>query len=213
MIKLTKIKYLFSNHQMNDLSKYFALVGLLYSTLAPLSVGALNVESNQYNKPALFAMAQTQPLVSLNSDDEYISNFTTLFGTTMAKQTNQATLKQTIQTPKFSVLTSIADDSEKLDIKEIRESVIVTAYSSTIDQCDNSPFVTASGSRVRDGIVAANWLPFGTKIRLPEFSGDKIYVVEDRMAKKNSHKVDIWMESREAALQFGVKRLTIEIIE
>lgn len=199
---------------MANLPKYFALVGLFYSTLAPLSVGALNAGSIQNSKPALLAMAQTQPLISLNSDNnEYASVFTILFGTTMAGQTNPTTPNQTVKTPEFSVMASIVDGNTKTSVKETKYNVTVTAYSSTVDQCDDSPFITAKGTRVRDGIVAANWLPFGAKIRLPEFSGDKIYVVEDRMAKKNSHKVDIWMESREAAMQFGVRRLTVEIIE
>jgi len=90
-------------------------------------------------------------------------------------------------------------------VKEVR-TVIVTAYSSTPDQTDDSPFITANGTFVRDGIVACNFLPFGAKVRFPDFSGDKIYTVTDRMALKNSHKVDIWMESRSLALQFGVNK-------
>lgn len=90
--------------------------------------------------------------------------------------------------------------------------VIVTAYSSTPDQTDSSPFITANGTYVRDGIIATNFLPFGTKVKFPEYSGDKIYIVADRMAKKNSHKIDIWMESRGAALQFGVKKLAYEVV-
>ena len=50
-------------------------------------------------------------------------------------------------------------------------SVIVTAYSSTVWQCDSDPFITASGAMVRDGIVASNLLPFGTEIRIPELYG------------------------------------------
>ena len=91
--------------------------------------------------------------------------------------------------------------------------VIVTAYSSTPDQTDSSPFITANGTYVRDGIIAANFLPFGAKVKFPEYSGDKIFTVEDRMAKKNSHKIDIWMISRNAAMNFGVKRLAYEIVE
>ena len=83
--------------------------------------------------------------------------------------------------------------------------MIITAYSSTPDQTDDSPFITASGKYVCDGIVAANFLKFGTKIKFPSLFGDKIFIVEDRMALKNSHKVDIWMPSREQALNFGVK--------
>lgn len=92
-------------------------------------------------------------------------------------------------------------------------NVVATAYSSTPDQTDASPFITANGTFVRDGIVACNFLPFGAKIRFPEYSGDKIYIVADRMAKKNNDKIDLWMESRSLALQFGVKRLTVEILE
>lgn len=91
--------------------------------------------------------------------------------------------------------------------------VIVTAYSSTVDQTDSSPFITANGTRVRDGIIACNFLPFGTKVKFPEYSGDKIYTVADRMAKKNSHKIDIWMVSRGAAMTFGVQKLAYEVVQ
>ena len=91
--------------------------------------------------------------------------------------------------------------------------VPVTAYSSTPDQTDATPFITASGSQVRDGIVACNFLRFGTRIRFPQLYGDKIFVVEDRMAAKNSHKMDIWFASREQAKQFGIKIVKVEILE
>ncbi len=108
---------------------------------------------------------------------------------------------------------SVDFDEADLKPKIIQRQAVVTAYSSTFDQTDSSPFITASGSYVHDGIVACNFLPFGTKVRFPEYSGDKIYIVEDRMAKKNSHKIDIWMPSRAKALDFGVKILKVEILE
>lgn len=89
--------------------------------------------------------------------------------------------------------------------------VTITAYSSTPDQTDDSPFVTANGTWVHDGTLAANFLRFGTKVRLPDYSGDKVYVVEDRMNQRYNYRADIWMESREAAKQFGVKKLKMEI--
>lgn len=91
--------------------------------------------------------------------------------------------------------------------------IIVTAYSSTVDQCDSTPFITANGTRVYDGIIAANFLRFGTKIRFPEYSGDKIYTVEDRMHKRFSNRADIWMKTRTQALQFGKRRIKIEVLE
>jgi len=91
--------------------------------------------------------------------------------------------------------------------------VIVTAYSSTVDQTDSTPFITASGTGVRDGVVACNFLRFGTRVRFPQFYGDKVFVVEDRMALKNSHKIDIWFSDREDAKQFGVRQLKVEVLE
>lgn len=89
--------------------------------------------------------------------------------------------------------------------------VTVTAYSSDVYQCDSTPFITASGTHVRDGIVAANFLKFGTKVRFPEYSGDKVYTVEDRMNIRFPYRIDIWMPSKKQAKEFGVKRLKMEI--
>ena len=91
-------------------------------------------------------------------------------------------------------------------------NVIVTAYSSSPWETDRDPFITASGKTVREGIVAANFLPFGTKIRLPEVYGDKIFVVEDRMRPEKKYQVDIWFPSRTQALDFGAKRTYIEVL-
>ena len=92
--------------------------------------------------------------------------------------------------------------------------VKLTAYSSSADQTDDSPFITASNKYVKDGIIANNMLPFGTKVRIPDLYGDKIFVVEDRMNKKKSdYHFDIWMPSESSALNFGVKTVDIEILE
>lgn len=92
--------------------------------------------------------------------------------------------------------------------------VVVTAYSSTPDQTDDTPFTTASGKQVTDGIIANNMLPFGTKVMIPELYGDKIFVVEDRMNKKKSdYHIDIWMPDRTLALNFGVKTAEIQVLE
>ncbi|MFC1622755.1 hypothetical protein ACFL1Y_02060 [Patescibacteria group bacterium] len=89
--------------------------------------------------------------------------------------------------------------------------VTVTAYSSTVDQCDDSPFITANGKWVYDGLVAANFLYFGTKIKIPDYFGNKIFTVDDRMNKKYNSRVDVWFATREQAKQFGVRYLKIEV--
>lgn len=91
---------------------------------------------------------------------------------------------------------------------------VVTAYSSTVGQTDSTPFVTAAGTMVHDGIVANNLLPFGTKIRMPDLYGDKIFVVEDRMNKrKGDNHFDIWFASTQDAKKFGVEITYIEVLE
>ena len=93
--------------------------------------------------------------------------------------------------------------------------VTVTAYSSTPDQTDSTPCITANGFNVCDhnteDVVAANFLPFGSKIKMPDYFGDKIFAVQDRMNARYYYRVDVWMKSRAKAKEFGVRRLEIEI--
>ncbi|MDP2789678.1 MAG: 3D domain-containing protein [bacterium] len=93
------------------------------------------------------------------------------------------------------------------------KTVVMTAYSSTRDQTDGDPFTTASGQKVKDGIIAMNGVPFGTKVRIPEKFGSKVFVVQDRMhARYGSSRGDIWMKTRNDAKQWGVKRVKVEIL-
>lgn len=88
----------------------------------------------------------------------------------------------------------------------------VTAYSSEVGQTDSTPFITAFGTRVRDGIVATNCLPKGALVRFPEVFGDKEFVVEDRMNSRYYYRMDIWMAETQDAINFGAKTLKVEIL-
>jgi len=93
-----------------------------------------------------------------------------------------------------------------------------TAYNSEVAQTDSTPCITASGFDLcennEENVAAANFLPLGTKIRIPEYYGDRIFTVEDRMATRFGNTVDIWFKDRQTALQFGVKRsVKIEVVE
>ena len=98
-------------------------------------------------------------------------------------------------------------------------SVRATGYSSTSDQTDDTPFITASGTYVRDGIIAANFsvngrrVLFGTMVRIPEIYGEKIFIVEDRMNARYNNNIDIWFSERDLAKAFGSHKVTIEIVE
>ena len=92
-------------------------------------------------------------------------------------------------------------------------TVSMTAYNSEIGQTDATPFVTADGSHVREGIVAANFLKFGSKIRIPALFGDRVFEVHDRMNARYDLRVDIWMTTHSDAIKFGMKRaVTIEVL-
>lgn len=89
----------------------------------------------------------------------------------------------------------------------------VTAYSSTPDETDSSPLTTANGTRVHDGVLATNIFPFGALVKIPQYFGDKIFMVEDRMHHRKTNFVDVWMPSKEAAQEFGIHYTEILVLE
>ena len=93
------------------------------------------------------------------------------------------------------------------------KTVWVTAYTSDPDETSDHPLITASGGMVRDGVVAANFLPFGTHIRIPALFGDKIFIVEDRTSQKFGGRVDIWMPTLTKAVNFGIQHAQIVILD
>jgi 3D (Asp-Asp-Asp) domain-containing protein len=93
------------------------------------------------------------------------------------------------------------------------ETVWVTAYTSDPDETSDHPLITASGGMVYDGEVADNLLPFGTKIQIPALFGNKIFTVEDRTNAKFSGRVDIWMPTYSKALNFGIQKVQIVILD
>jgi len=80
-------------------------------------------------------------------------------------------------------------------------NVWVTAYSSTPEETDDSPF------------IAANFLPFGTKVKIPELFGDKIFTVEDRMSRRKDNFMDVWMSTKEDAVEFGIHQTNVVVVE
>lgn len=93
----------------------------------------------------------------------------------------------------------------------------LSAYNSEEAQCDSTPCITANGFNLCEhGIedsVAANFLRFGTKIRIPDLFGERIFVVRDRMNKRYTDRIDIWMLEKPDAKKFGIKIAKIEILE
>lgn len=106
-----------------------------------------------------------------------------------------------------------------------RSAVVrATAYNSTPGQTDSTPFITATGTRVRSGVVALSrdmlrLFPYGSKIRIEDLSGrynnlfqGRVFVVEDTMAARKTGSLDIWMSTRTQAIQFGARQVRITAV-
>lgn len=91
----------------------------------------------------------------------------------------------------------------------------ITGYSSSHDETDSDPWITAYNTIARDGIAASNILPYGTKIRIPKIFGDKVFIIEDRMNSRfDGNNIDIWFPTKEKAKEFGIYRdALVEILE
>jgi 3D (Asp-Asp-Asp) domain-containing protein len=87
-------------------------------------------------------------------------------------------------------------------------TVPVVAYAPSPYQTDSSPCRTASGTRVRRGTVATNFLPMGTVLRI----GEDYFIVEDRMHPRYDRVIDVFKPSTAEAREFGRQTLTVTII-
>jgi 3D (Asp-Asp-Asp) domain-containing protein len=93
-----------------------------------------------------------------------------------------------------------------------RVNVTVTAYSSRVEETDDSPHVTASGVYVRRGIVALSQdlrdlgIETGDAVFL---YGYGILYVEDSMHPRKHRQVDVWIADTTAAQLHGVSKSTL----
>jgi len=114
-------------------------------------------------------------------------------------------------------LARVAQEKIRESQIKYRKIIPITAYSSTIDQTDDTPCITANGFNLcknnQENVIAANFLPFGTKIRIPKHFGDQVFTVQDRMNARYYYRADIWMQSRNKARIFGIKYTEIEVLK
>ena len=106
--------------------------------------------------------------------------------------------------------------------------VTMTAYSSEAAQTDGTPTITATGEEVGPGVVAVSRdllndeLPYGTELRVVEVNNEAnacggwnpgmILEVQDTMHPRRTNHVDIWVQTREEALEWGKCEAVLEVI-
>ena len=69
-----------------------------------------------------------------------------------------------------------------------------------------------NGQRLRDGMVAADLklYPIGTKIFIPKLN--RVFTVTDTGSAIRNQRLDIWMNSKQKALNWGVQTLDVYIL-
>lgn len=101
-------------------------------------------------------------------------------------------------------------EEEKPKLKSLGKFKI-TAYCSCSKCCGKSDGITASGAKATAGrtIAAPFTFKFGTKLII---NGHE-YIVEDRGGAIKGNRIDIYFDSHQEALSFGVKYLEVFIEE
>lgn len=91
------------------------------------------------------------------------------------------------------------------------ETYKITAYCSCSKCCDKTTGRTASGTQATAGrtVAAPSKFAFGTKLNI----GGHIYTVEDRGGAIKGNRIDIYVSSHSAALQWGVKYLPVSVTQ
>ncbi|MEN9558597.1 MAG: hypothetical protein RL141_966 [Candidatus Parcubacteria bacterium] len=161
------------------------------------------------------AMIASVPVSAVADEDHASTNAPVVEAAEAAPVPEQ---KVVTPVPKAFVVPAEMEDAMRVattghKVVKIYKNVPSTAYTSRPEETDDSPFIAADGTHVYDGMVAANFLKFGTKIRIPELYGDKVFTVHDRMNKRYHYKVDLWMENLQDARNHGLRTVTIEVIE
>lgn len=86
----------------------------------------------------------------------------------------------------------------------------VTAYSSSVDETDDTPNLNAAGTRPDHGSIACpRYYELGTEFIIEGIH----YTCDDRMARRFPDRFDIWMESKEKALEHGVKTMEVQVVK
>jgi len=171
------------------------LIAIVISTVSPVQAGIISWFKT----------------IGAQSDQAENGSFDSLYATVLAERSNDAEESPMLMANAVAPLNSPTGGTAKT----LRRTywVQVSGYNSEVAQTDASPFITAKGTHVRWGIVAANMFPFGTIIKIPSLYGDQIFVVEDRMNSRYQNNVDIWFESKADALALGRRTLQIEVIQ
>ena len=108
----------------------------------------------------------------------------------------------------------IVVEPQEIEKEEIQQPTLIslgvykiTAYCGCEKCCGNTHGITASGTHVTAGrtIAAPSDIPFGTQLVI----NGHTYTVEDRGGAIKGKRIDIYFESHDEALNFGVQYIEV----
>jgi len=131
---------------------------------------------------------------------------------------NIRTLREQVHTNGYDITeikSSFQDIQKEFESEKYNSSIIelvpvvVTAYNPVSSQTDDSPTITASNKKVKEGMIALSrdiekefGFKFGDEVYLLDYGR---FVFQDRMHERWKNRVDILMFSEKAAKEFGIK--------
>lgn len=133
---------------------------------------------------------------------------------TTSQKTPTTTVKEPVKVEQSKQETTTSSNVIEKDGYKLQSLGVykLTAYCSCAKCCGKTDGITASGTHVTAGrtIAAPKTFAFGTKIMI----NGHVYTVEDRGGAIQGNRIDIYFDTHEEALKFGVKNMEIfKVIE
>lgn len=141
----------------------------------------------------------------------------------MADDNRQNTIEEIVDDAVEQRIQEIPDPCTLEDVWCEGEGTLRTvyAYTSTVEETDETPCIAADGTdicHIDHAVCAANFVPFGTILEIQGAMDVGFYphtcVVHDRMNARYPEAVDVYFGTdRTAAMNFGVQHLLVKIIK
>jgi 3D (Asp-Asp-Asp) domain-containing protein len=206
------------------ISRYYAIIGALLLKRSPMASHFITKETLTlaYNSATTYLTLARKNILTL-SKPVTIGVFLLIFSFQMlVPQAQSEAVAQELNEifdPLTEIFTQTKEFPNTFPESEARPlwsiSVPMTAYNSLEGQTDSTPCIAARGYNLceanEENVVAANFLPIGAKVKIPELFGDREFTVVDRMNARYHYKMDFWMRNYEDAVKFGSKYARVDV--
>jgi len=110
-----------------------------------------------------------------------------------------------------SLLARFKSDAKAKNLPQGKFTINASAYTAAADECGKSDGITASGLKVKEKetLACPSNFPFGTKIQI---EGMGTYVCEDRGGAIRGNHIDIYVETKTQAFDFGRQHLQAKVV-